>query len=127
MKGYDCQAFVDRADKLWSIQSIELDGKYTGRFWMDGGFFFSHPLYGMADEDDVKLLLEHIREKIDLLNESAEIFKENMTSDKWKENISDNLTALPKEEIIQKFNTEYSKLLTGYEELCKQVEKLLKE
>lgn len=127
MKGYDCQAFVDRADKLWSIQSIELDGKYTGRFWMDGGFSFSHPLYGMADEDDVKLLLEHIREKIDLLNESAEIFKENMTSDKWKENISDNLTALPKEEIIQKFNTEYSKLLTGYEELYKQVEKLLKE
>lgn len=127
MKGYDCQAFVDRADKLWSIQSIELDGKYTGRFWMDGGFSFSHPLYGMADEDDVKLLLEHIREKIDLLNESAEIFKENMTSDKWKENISDNLTALPKEEIIQKFNTEYSKLLTSYEELCKQVEKLLKE
>ena len=57
MKGYDCQAFVDRADKLWSIQSIELDGKYTGRFWMDGGFSFSHPLYGMADEDDVKLLL----------------------------------------------------------------------
>ena len=50
-----------------------------------------------------------------------------MTSDKWKENISDNLTALPKEEIIQKFNTEYSKLLTGYEELYKQVEKLLKE
>ena len=94
---------------------------------MDGGFSFSHPLYGMADEDDVKLLLEHIREKIDLLNESAEIFKENMTSDKWKENISDNLTALPKEEIIQKFNTEYSKLLTSYEELCKQVEKLLKE
>ena len=129
MERYDCYEFVKRGDELWSKQNFEFGSKYTLQMFLDGGFAFTNPSYYFADKKYVKWLLGFIREKIDLLYESADIFHEHMEleGEVWRYSLSEDIANLPKEEVIQMFNLEYTQLLTGYEELYKQVEALLKE
>lgn len=129
MKEYDCEKFVTRADKLWSRQNFEFGGKYSVGMWLDGEFAHAHILYGAADEGYVKLLLEHILEKITLLNASSETFRKSLSAkgDKWKKMVSKDLAELPKEKVREQFNSDYIKLLSDYTRLYRQVEKLLEE
>ena len=122
---------ISKANRLWDKQDFDFGEKYSAGMWLDGEFPI-HNIYigGLVEiEEYVDSLLNHILDKITLLNESKNNFEEYMEEkgDKWKEHISDELAELPKEQVIKNFNSEYIALLSDYTRLYKNAEKLLKE
>ena len=122
---------ISKANRLWYKQDFDFGEKYSAGMWLDGEFPIHNIYIGgpVEIEEYVESLLNHILDKITLLNESKNNFEEYMEEkgDKWKEYISDELAELPKEQVIKNFNSEYIALLSDYTRLYKNAEKLLKE
>ena len=120
------QTSIGIGDLLWGRQT-ELDKKYLGMVWLDGGATWSlfHGRYYLKGEEEelVKAFLKYINERVKYLKNSAATFKKltKADGDEWRKNLSEEMKTLPKEEVIQMFNEEYTSLLEDYKKLKKQI------
>ncbi|MBQ2772070.1 MAG: hypothetical protein IJE95_05080 [Methanocorpusculum sp.] len=120
------QTSIGIGDLLWGRQT-ELDKKYLGIVWFDGGATWSllrERYYLKGEEEElVKAFLKYINGRVKYLKNSTATFKKltKADGDEWRKNLSEEMKTLPKEEVVQMFNEEYTSLLEDYKKLKKQI------